>query len=67
MEGYTIQSGKIILNNLFVLALLYAGLGTMLIGLAGLIFLLWLYNRQYKKNNMRKRRGCRGAAAYFWG
>lgn len=25
-----------------------AGLGTMLIGLAGLIFLLWLYNRQYK-------------------
>lgn len=49
MEGYTIQSGKSILNNLFVLALLYAGLGTMLIGLAGLIFLLWLYNRQYKK------------------
>lgn len=25
-----------------------AGLGIMLIGLAGLIFLLWLYNRQYK-------------------
>lgn len=24
------------------------GLGTMLLGLAGLIFLLWLYNRQYK-------------------
>lgn len=25
-----------------------AGLGTMLIGLSGLIVLLWLYNRQYK-------------------
>lgn len=25
-----------------------AGLGTMLIGLTGLIALLWLYNRQYK-------------------
>lgn len=25
-----------------------AGLGIMLLGLAGLIFLLWLYNRQYK-------------------
>ena len=25
-----------------------AGLGVMLIGLAGLIVLLWLYNRQYK-------------------
>ncbi len=25
-----------------------AGLGTMLIGLGGLIGLLWLYNRQYK-------------------
>ena len=24
------------------------GSGTMLLGLAGLIFLLWLYNRQYK-------------------
>ncbi len=24
------------------------GLGLMLLGLAGLIFLLWLYNRQYK-------------------
>ncbi len=24
------------------------GLCTMLLGLAGLIFLLWLYNRQYK-------------------
>ena len=25
-----------------------SGLGMMLVGLAGLIFLLWLYNRQYK-------------------
>lgn len=25
-----------------------AGLLTMLVGLAGLIFLLWFYNRQYK-------------------
>lgn len=25
-----------------------AGLGMMLVGLAGLIFLLWFYNRQYK-------------------
>lgn len=25
-----------------------AGLGLELLGLAGLIFLLWLYNRQYK-------------------
>lgn len=25
-----------------------AGLGIMLLGLAGLIFLLWLYNRQYR-------------------
>ena len=25
-----------------------AGLGTQLLGLAGLIILLWLYNRQYK-------------------
>lgn len=24
------------------------GLGMMLVGLAGLIFLLWFYNRQYK-------------------
>jgi hypothetical protein len=48
---------KIIVNAaLFFMALViggqrhigYAGLGVMLIGLAGLLAQLWLYNRQYQ-------------------